>query len=70
LIVGLDVPESCDDLDAVVDGLAAAALTQDSPVLETGDEVLDAAVCGVVVVLDDPAEVVVLWTGDGGDAVS
>ena len=50
--------------------MAAAALTQDSPVLETGDEVLDAAVCGVVVVLDDPAEVVVLWTGDGGDAVS
>jgi hypothetical protein len=75
LIVGLDVPESCDDLEAVVDSLAAAvALTQDLPVFETGDDVLDAgadvAVFGVVVVVDDPAGVVVLWTGDGGDAVA
>jgi len=75
LIVGLEVPESCDDLEAVVDGLAtAAALTQDVPVFEAGDDVLDAgadaAVFGVMVVVDDPAGVVVLWTGDGGDAVA
>jgi len=73
LIVGLEVPESCDDLEAVVDGLfAAAALTQDLPVFEAGDDVLDtgadAAVFAVVIVVDDPAGVVPLWTGDGGDA--
>jgi hypothetical protein len=71
LIVGLEVPESCDDLGVVVDSLAAAAaLTQDVPVFEAGDDVLDAgadaAVFAVVVVVDDPAAVVALWTGDGG----
>jgi hypothetical protein len=55
-------------LEAVVDGLAAAAaLTQDVPVVEAGDDVrADAAVFAVVVVVDDPVGVVALWTGDGG----
>ncbi|MDT5126033.1 MAG: hypothetical protein QOH54_1677 [Mycobacterium sp.] len=57
----------------MVDGLAAAAaLTQDVPVFEAGDDVLDggadAAVFAVVIVVDDPAGVVALWTGAGGDA--
>lgn len=48
---------------------AAVALTQDLPVFETGDDLLDtgAAVCAVVVVVDDPSAVVAPWTGDGGD---
>jgi hypothetical protein len=56
--VGFEVPESCDDLKAVVDGLAAVGLTQDLSVFEAGDDVLevgpDAAVFAVV---DDPAGV-------------
>jgi hypothetical protein len=59
LIVGLVVSECCDDLEAVVDGLAAAALMQDLPVCE-GNDVFDAgadaAVFAVGVVVDDPAE--------------
>jgi hypothetical protein len=40
--MGLEVPESGDGLEAVVDGVAmAAALTQDLPVFEVSDEVLD-----------------------------
>jgi hypothetical protein len=35
--VGFEVPESGDDLEAVIDGLgAAAALPQDLPVFESG----------------------------------
>ncbi|MGH9207267.1 MAG: hypothetical protein ACRD1G_12000, partial [Acidimicrobiales bacterium] len=61
--MGFEVPESGDDLEAVVDGLAvAAALPQDLPVFESGDDVfvagLDPAVCPVVVVADEPAGVV------------
>ena len=46
-----EVPESGDDLDAVVDGVAAAAaLTEDLPVFEAADDVFDAgaeaSVCG------------------------
>lgn len=38
-----EVPESGDDLDAVVDGVAAAAaLTEDLPVFEAADDVFDA----------------------------
>jgi hypothetical protein len=60
-------------LQAVVDGLGvAAALPQDLPVFESRDDVFDTcsdlAVCPVVVVADDPAGVVTLWTGDRGDA--
>jgi hypothetical protein len=68
--VGFDVPESCDILEAVVDGLAAATgLTQDVPVFEAGGDVFDASadavVFAVVVVVDDPAAVVALWADDG-----
>jgi hypothetical protein len=59
LSTGLEVPESGNDVEAVVDGLAASsALPQDLPVFEPGDDVFDAgadaAVFGVVVVADDP----------------
>ncbi len=37
-----EVPESGDDVDAVVDGVAAAAaLTEDLPVFEAADDVFD-----------------------------
>jgi hypothetical protein len=73
LLAGLEVPESGDDVEAVVDGVAAAAaLPEDLPVLEPGDDVLDAgsdpAVCPVVVVVDDPAGVVASRGGDRSDA--
>ena len=63
MVVGLHVPESGDDLEAVVDGLAAAsALTEYLPVFESGDDVFDtgpdAAVCPVVVIVVDPAGIV------------
>jgi hypothetical protein len=58
--VGLEVPESGDDVEGVIDGLAAAAaLSEDLPVFEPGEDVLDAgpdsAVRAVVVVVDDAA---------------
>jgi len=41
--VGLEVPESANDLHGLVDGVAApAALSQYLPVLEPGDDVFDA----------------------------
>ena len=60
MVAGLEVPESGDDVEAVVDGLAAAAaLSQYLPVFEPGDDVLDAgpdpAVHLVAVAADDPA---------------
>jgi hypothetical protein len=63
LIAGLEVPESGDDLKAVVDGLAAAAaMPQYLPVLEPGDDVIDAGSSGgahpVMVVEDDSAGVI------------
>ena len=69
MVVGLEVPESGDDLEAVVDGVAAAAaLSQYLPVFESGDDVFDAgsdpAVCAVVVVADDAAGVVAAGCGD------
>jgi hypothetical protein len=56
--VGLEVPESGDDSEAVVDGVASsAALAQYLPVFESGDDVFDAgsdaSVIAVVVVVDD-----------------
>jgi hypothetical protein len=43
MVAGLEVPEFCEDLEAVVDRLAAAAaLSQDLPVFEAGDDVFDA----------------------------
>jgi hypothetical protein len=43
LIAGVEVPESGDVVEAVVGGIAAAAaLPQYLPVLEQGDELLDA----------------------------
>jgi hypothetical protein len=43
LCAGLEVPESGDDLEAVVDGVAAAsALSEDLPVFEPGDRMFDA----------------------------
>ena len=61
--MGLEVPESGDDVEVVVDGLAAAAaLSEDLPVFEPGEDVLDAdpdpTVRSVVLVVDDPACVV------------
>jgi hypothetical protein len=55
----LEVPESGDDVEAVVDGLAASsALPKDLPVFAPGDDVFDAGadtpVFAVVVVVDDP----------------
>ncbi len=60
-------------MEAVVDGLAsAAALAQDLPVFEPGDDVFDAgadaAVCSVEVVVDDVPGVVARRCGDGVDA--
>jgi hypothetical protein len=73
LIAGLEVPESGDDVEAVVDGLAAAAaLSQYLPVFEPGDDVFDAgpdpAVRLVAVVADDPAGLIASRGGDRGDA--
>jgi hypothetical protein len=56
----LEVPESGDDVEAVVDGVAsAAALPQYLPVFEPGDDVFEAgpdpAVHPVMVVVDGPA---------------
>jgi hypothetical protein len=55
----LEVPESGDDVEAVVDGLAVtSALSKDLPVFAPGDDVFDAGadtpVFPVVVVADDP----------------
>lgn len=71
--VNLEVPESRDDLEAVVDGLAAVStLSQYLPIFEPGDDVLDAgadtAVLPVVGIVDDPAAVVALWADDDSDA--
>ncbi|MDT5280774.1 MAG: hypothetical protein QOJ20_1969 [Mycobacterium sp.] len=73
MIAGLEVPESGDDVEAVVDGLAAAAaLSQYLPVFEPGDDVFDAgpdpAVRLVAVVADDPAGLIASRGGDRGDA--
>jgi hypothetical protein len=69
----LEIPESCDDAEAVIDGLAASsALPQDLPVFDPGDDVFDAGadtpVFPVVVVADDPAVSCSAWTGDRVDA--
>jgi len=69
----LEVPESGDDVEAVVDGVAsAAALLQYLPVFESGDDVLgagpDPAVRPVVVVVDDLASAVSSRGGDRADA--
>jgi len=69
LIEGFEVPGSGDDVEAVVDCVAAAAaLPQYLGVLEPGDDVLDAgsdaAACPVVVVAADGPGVV---TSRGGD---
>jgi hypothetical protein len=58
LIEGLEVPEFGDDVEGVVDGVAAApVLPQYLPVFESGNDMLDAgsdpAVLSVVVVADD-----------------
>lgn len=55
-----EVPESGDDVKAVIDCFTTtAALSQDLPVLDPGDGVFyagtDASVSAVVVVVDDPA---------------
>jgi hypothetical protein len=55
----LEVPESGDGVEAVVDGLAASsALPKDLPVFAPGDDVFDAGadtpVFPLVVVADDP----------------
>jgi hypothetical protein len=73
LLAGLEVPESGDDLKAVIDGVAAAAASpQYLAVLEPGDDVLNAgpdpAVHPVGVVADDPAAVVASRGDDLGDA--
>jgi hypothetical protein len=67
--VCLEVPESGDDLEAVVDGVAgAAALPQYLPVFESGDDVFeagsDAGVSPVVLVADDAAGVVASGCGE------
>jgi hypothetical protein len=68
----LRVPESGDDLEAVVDGLAAAAaLPQYLPVLESSDDVLDAgpnaAVRPLVVVIDGATSLVAARCDDRSD---
>jgi hypothetical protein len=43
LSADLEVPESGDDVEAVVNGFAtASALSEDLPVFESGDDVFDA----------------------------
>ena len=64
---------SGDGLDAVVDGIAAAAaLPQYLPVFEPGNDVLaagpDLPVHPVAVIVDDPAGVVALRGGNRRDA--
>ncbi|VAZ69606.1 hypothetical protein LAUMK40_05769 [Mycobacterium kansasii] len=64
--MNLEVSESRDDLEAVVDGVAAAStLSQYLPIFEPDDDVLDAgadaAVLPVVGIVDDQAGVVALW---------
>lgn len=71
--MGFEVPETDNDLEAVVDGVAAAAaLSKDLPILDPGDDMLDASadasVCPVVIVAHDPAGVVAAGAGDHGDA--
>jgi hypothetical protein len=63
LLVVIEIPECGDDLEAVLDWLrAAAALPQDLPVVESGDDVFDVGpdpvVCPVVIFADDLAGVV------------
>jgi hypothetical protein len=72
-VLVLKIPESRDDLEGVVDGLAsAAALTEDLRVFEAGDDVFDAgadpSVRPVSGVVDDPAAGAATRTGDGGNA--
>jgi hypothetical protein len=71
--VGLEVPESGDDSMGLVDGVAAAAaLTQNLPVFESGDHVLDAgcdpAALPVMVVGHGASGLVASRCGDGWDA--
>jgi hypothetical protein len=73
LLVGLEVPESGDDSMGLVDGVAAAAaLTQNLPVFESGDHVLDAgcdpAVLPAMVVGHGASGLVASRCGDGWDA--
>jgi hypothetical protein len=63
LRVVVEVPESGDDVEVVVDGVASAtALAGDLPVFESGDDMLDMCpdptVRPVVVDVSDPASVV------------
>jgi hypothetical protein len=69
LRVCLEVPEAGNDLEALVDGAsAAAALPENLPVFESGDDVFDASsvavVSPVVVVADDAAGRVASGCGD------
>jgi hypothetical protein len=71
--VGLEVPQAGDDLQAVVDGVASpAALLEDLPVFESGDDMFDAGsdapVASVATVLNDTAGRVAAFAGDGVDA--
>nr|WP_240316609.1 hypothetical protein [Mycobacterium persicum] len=73
--MGFEVPESSDDLEVLVDGVAvAAALSKDLPVFESGDDMFDAgsdfAVRSVGVVADDESGVVACWAVDRGDAAA
>lgn len=72
MLTVLEGPESGDDVEAVVDGVASAtALAEDLPVLESGDDVFDACpdpmVRPMVVVVDDSAGVVASRVGDRAD---
>lgn len=63
MVVGREVPESGDDLEVVVDGVAAAAaLPQYFPVFQSGDDGFDAGsdlpMQSVVVVADGPATMI------------
>jgi hypothetical protein len=73
LSAALEVPGSGDDVEGVVDGLAAmSALSKDLPVFDPGGDVFEAGVDRpvrpIVVVTDDPAVGFPAGTGDGGDS--
>jgi hypothetical protein len=74
LFVGFEVPESGDDLEVLVDDLAvSAALAQDLPLFEPGEDVFDAGMDPSVypvevIVTDDLVSGAAAGAGDGGDA--